>query len=123
MAFYDEMAEVASELLDEFGVSVTVKYISTGAYDPATGSTTTTTTAKSSVAYIDDYADRDIDGTKIKVGDRRVYLSVLDTAGSSIAKPGTTDKLTIDGADYSVINAKAIPGAGTPSLYDVQVRR
>lgn len=123
MTFYSEMAAVADELLAEFGVACTVSYVTVGAYNPATGSASTSTSTKTAQGYVDDYADKDIDGTKIKVGDRRVYLSVLDTAGVAIAKPGTTDKLTISQIDYSVVNAKAIPGAGTASLYDVQVRR
>lgn len=123
MTLYDEMAEVAADMLEEFGVAITVKYITTSAYDPATGSATADTVTKSAKGYVDDYADRDIDGTKIKVGDRRVYLSVLDAAGLPIAKPGTTDKLTISQLDYSIVNSKAIPGAGTASLYIVQVRR
>lgn len=118
MTFYAEMADVADELLTEFGVAVTIKYVTIGAYDPATGSAPRTVTSLASVAYVEDYADRDIDGTKIKQGDRRIYLSAVGTT-----KPGTVDLITIDGADYAVINSKAHPGAGTASLYELQVRK
>lgn len=122
MSFYGEMDGVADELLAEFGVPLTVTYVATGSYDTSTGGASTTTAAATVSGYVEDYADRDIDGSRILTGDRRVYLSVRDTAGAAIAKPGPSDKITADGVQYSVVNSKAIPGAGEASLYDVQIR-
>lgn len=122
MIDYSELAAMADTLLQPppvgGGYAVTVKYITSGAYDPATGSVSQTITAFPTVGYVDDYSDRDVDGTMVLRGDRRVYLSAVGAT-----KPSPSDRVSIDGVDYAVIHAKAIPGAGTPSLFDVQIRR
>lgn len=118
MSFYDDMADVADGLLREFGVAVSVKYASPGVYDPATGSVASAFVSVSSIAYIDDYADRDIDGTNILQGDRRVYLSAV-----GMTKPQPGDKILIDGVEFAIKQSKAIPAAGGASLFDLQVRK
>lgn len=123
MTFYAQTAAEAHELLREYGVAVTLGVTTSGAYNPATGAVSVTTANAATYGYVEDYADRDIDGTNIVVGDRRVYLSTLTDAGSSVPKPGTDDSLTFDGVAHRIIQSKAIPGAGTAALYDVQVRR
>lgn len=63
----------------------------------------------------DDYRQEDRDGTLIRQDDVRIIIVV-----SSLAiTPGTSDKITIGGATYSIISVRRDP-AGT--TFDVQAR-
>lgn len=116
--FYDEMAAIAHELLTEFGGPVSLRRTVPGAYDPATGTTTAdvTTTWPGTGARFD-YEQKDIDGTRVRSGDQRVYLSVV-----GVVEPLTGDKVLIGSAELTVVASRPLKPASTAVLYDVQVR-
>lgn len=117
MSFYAEMAFTADELLKEFGVTITLRTVTAGAYDPETGTASITTVDVSTVGYFDDYKTAEIDGSLVLRSDRRLYLSAI-----GIARPTVESRVVADGIVYQIISVKAIPGAGTASLFDIQVR-
>lgn len=115
---YGEMAALADEILLEFGAPVILTRTTPGAYDPATGTTggpVSTPYTGTGAAF--DYEAKDIDGTLIKAGDRRVYLS---TAG--IVAPRTGDTLAIAGAALTVVAVRPLQPALLAVLFDVQCR-
>ncbi|MDN8612795.1 hypothetical protein [Variovorax ginsengisoli] len=116
--FYDEMAAVADEILKEFGGPAVLSRVTPAAYDPTTGTTTgeTTTTWPATGAKFD-YEQNDIDGTKIRQGDQRVYLSTI-----GVVNPQTGDTLTIAGTAYNVVASRPLQPALVAVLFDVQVR-
>lgn len=118
-AFYDEMAEVADEMLAEFGQGCTLSSVTIGDYDPATGGASTTATSQTVTGAIFDYPQRFIDGTLILTGDKRVLVSPIGVTGAP--KPG--DTLTAGGIDYRVVDAKATAPAGIAVLWTLQVRK
>ncbi len=118
MAFdYDEIASEALELLTDFGSTATLGRVTTGAYDPATGSATTTSTPETVTCAIFDYPLRVIDGTRILTGDKQALMSAV---GVLPPKPG--DTLTWQSTVYTVVTSKPLAPAGTDVLHDVQVR-
>lgn len=119
MTFYAEMADVAVEMLAEFGQSVVLGSVTgTGAYDPETGTVGNTVTNHSGMGVALDYEQKDIDGTVVKQGDRRIYI-----APDLGAVPKTGDTLTLaDGAVLAVVNSKPLSPAGTLVLHEVQAR-
>lgn len=117
--FYDEVAEVADELLAEFGQPCVLISTVNGDYDPSTGGGSVTTTTQPVTAAIFDYPQRFIDGTMIRTGDKKVLVSPVGMTG---AKPG--DVLTdAAGAAFSVVDAKAVAPAGITVLWILQVRK
>ncbi|MBT2326120.1 hypothetical protein J7E62_27710 [Variovorax paradoxus] len=116
-----DYAEVAAEvdgILVEYGADATLTRVTPGAYDPATGTTgaaSTTTWAGTGAKF--DYEQRDIDGSLVRMGDQRVYLSTV-----GIVNPKTGDTLTIGGTVYQVIASRPLQPALTAVLYDVQIR-
>lgn len=112
---YANTAATALRLLQRFGASATIKRETAGAYDPATGSNTVTTTNLITTACVFDYDQKYIDGTLILMGDKRAYL-----APAQVPKQG--DKLTWQAKDYTVESVKAIAPAGTAVLYEAQIR-
>jgi len=117
VSFYANLAVTVRRLLAQFGADATLTRTTTGAYNPVTGTASQTTTAYNCQAVRDDYALREVDGTMIKAGDRRFYISVQD-----MVMPQPADTITFGGRTYVVVTALSIDPALTAVLYDVQAR-
>lgn len=116
---YARTAATAQRLLERRGRAVTLTRKTTGAYDPATGAPGAGMTAThAGTAVLLEYAQRDIDGTHIRVGDQRAYI-----APDLAVTPQTGDTLTVGGDTWSVIASRPLAPAGVIVLHDVQVRR
>lgn len=117
MTFYADMADLATELLTEYGQAVTIKRITGGSDDPVTGVAVAGTTASlSSVGVLRPYPDRLIDGTRITASDRELTLDAS-------VEPLMTDKITVQGQDWNIAAIVGHSPAGTVLCYRVQVRR
>lgn len=115
---YPKTAATAKRLLDRFGQPVMLTRTTPGTYAPATGTATDTTATHTGIGAKLDYAQRDIDGTLIKVGDCRVYI-----APDLTVTPQTGDKITIGSETWNVITSRPLEPAGVVVLHDVQVRK
>ena len=115
---YAKTAATATRLLERFGQAVTLTRYGDAAYDPATGTTVPSETVYPATGAKLDYAQRDIDGTLIKVGDCRVYL-----APNLAVTPQTGDTITIGAEVWKVVTSRPLAPAGTVVLHDAQVRR
>ena len=112
MTFYSDMAEVAVELLTEFGQSITLTRTTGGGIDPVTGAITPgIDDSKVTTGVITSYDKELVDGTLILSTDKRVVLS-------ADVQPLITD--TING--MRIINIDEKNPAGTVLEYIVQVR-
>lgn len=79
MAFYDDMADVATELLTEFGRTVTFERI-TDTFNPVTGKDTARTTTEFTPVGVEVPINKAlIDGTRVQVGDR--FLTIDAATG------------------------------------------
>jgi hypothetical protein len=110
--FYDEMQEVATDLLTEFQQGqVSLKRVTTtpgeNEWDPPT-ETSETWPLKAAVRTV---SMKYVDGTLIIAGDRQVTFAVPDTT------PLLTDLLAIDGKDHAMKDLRALPGAGTVAAW------
>lgn len=120
MAFYDEMADVALELITEFGQTVTLQRTEAGEYDPETG-TTGDGVAQEQPAQgvLLDYQGIEFqNNTQIQQGDKKLKIAAKDLQWP----PELANKAIIQGKAYSVINVNETNPAGTPLVYTLQVR-
>jgi len=106
--FYDEMQEVATDLLQEFSQGqVTLKRTVTTpgehSYDPPT-ETVTSYALKATVRRVNQRFDR---GTVIVETGDVVTFAALEV------EPALTDLLVVDGKDRAITDLKRIPAAGT----------
>lgn len=116
---YNKAAATAARMLARFGQPVTVTRSTPGGYDPETGTNgagSTQTWAPMGVKL--DYAQREIDGTNIRAGDQRVYMSAF-----SGLDPQTGDTVTIGAEAWRVVTSRTLAPAGVAVLLDVQVRK
>lgn len=119
MAFYDEMAAVALELLREFGQPVIIARTTAGSYDPGTGVESDPVTAsQAGSAVVREYDRRFIDGAMIMAGDKRVILAA---SGLTFA-PMPGDSVMAGGGMLHVVSVLERNPAGTPLVYELQGR-
>lgn len=117
MILYANFGATTDKLLTKFGQSLIITHIANGAYDPETGMAATTTTTQNAIGAIFDYGTKDIDGTLIKSGDKKLLLS---PAGITI--PTVGDSVTIGAAVSKITMIKEVSPAGTPVLYQANLR-
>jgi hypothetical protein len=119
MAFYSEIAATVDRLIRKFGTTVTLTRVTPGTYDADAGTTTgdTTTTWTGGYGAVFDYEQKDIDGTLIRQGDQRCYLSTV-----GIDTPQTGDTLTLNSDVFNVVASRPLQPALTAVLHDVQLR-
>jgi len=120
-AFYDEMAVMALDLITEFGQPVTIRDIEKGAYDPSKGGTVPDiVTERTAQGILLDFTGQEFQtNTLIKVGDKKLKI-----AAKGLEQPPTLlSKVVVQGRTWSIIPPlKEINPAGTPLLYELQVR-
>jgi hypothetical protein len=120
MAFYDEMAAMALELITEFGQAVTVQTVTPGQYDPETSQTApdviTTQTAQ---GVLVEYTGREFQANSLILqGDKKLKI-----AAKGITAPTLLSKVIIQGKTWSIVPPlKEANPAGTPLVYELQVR-
>jgi hypothetical protein len=121
MPFYEEMAAVALDLITEFGQPVILRDIVKGAYNPGTGGLTPdTVTERTAQGILADYTGREFQANSlIHQGDKKLKIAAAGLA----SPPALQSKVVIQGKTWSIVPPlKEINPAGTPLLYELQVR-
>lgn len=118
--FYQRMAATALRLIGKYGRPVIFKLETTGKYDPATGKTGPAfVREQTGQAVLADYSRREFETSTLLVrGDKRLKLAAKGLEWV----PTLATKAVIDGKSWSVISISEINPAGTPIVYDLQVR-
>lgn len=112
---YAELATEVAEVFREMGGEGRLTMVTTGAYDPATGTAPVSEVTVPVTCVVIDYDDEVIDGTRIQAGDKRVYM-----AAGAVPKPD--DVFTWMGRALRVVAAKQLSPAGTNVMTELQVR-
>lgn len=114
---YARPKATADRLITRFGQSGTLQRPSTTGpdYNPTIGTPTPYTVTFA----VTEYADREIDGERIKSTDKKVLLA----KGSLAIEPKTSDKLLIGGVAHSIIRVEPLAPGGTVVMWTLQVRR
>lgn len=111
------MAATALRLLTKFGQSITLARTTGSSVDPVTGTVTAGSDASvTTTGVLLKYPDSMIDGTRIIASDRRMIVSNEQV-------PDPSDKPTLNGQDWSIVNIETLSPAGTDVIYELQVRR
>jgi hypothetical protein len=127
MSFYARLQNTANKLLKGKGQAVTLTHVVPGTYDPSTGGVTNTTTTQSGSGAVFEYGTKEAGiynapGSLVKVGDKQLLLSALNVAGAALPAPVVNDTVTIGGVTYTITQVKVISPAGTPVMYDCNLR-
>ncbi|MDP9528500.1 hypothetical protein [Pseudomonas protegens] len=121
MAFYDEMAVMALEMITEFGQPVTIRDFKPGEYDPDTDSAGPDTIIEQTAqGILLDFTGLEFQNNSlIKQGDKKLKVAAQGLEWA----PDLLNKVIIQGRTWSIVPPlKEINPAGTPILYELQVR-
>ncbi|MBJ2254810.1 hypothetical protein PSFL_23870 [Pseudomonas sp. DD1] len=121
MAFYDEMAVMALEMITEFGQPVTISKTEQGEYDPEQGGEVPGATVEQiAQGILLDFTGLEFQNNSlIRQGDKKLKIAAQGLAWV----PGLLDKVVAQGRTWSIVPPlKEINPAGTPILYELQVR-
>lgn len=115
---YDKLKSTARTLLRNFGQSMTLTRDVAGTYDPTTGVMVNTQQTFTDYGVVLPYGDgsSSVADSLIQQGDRQVFIQIS-------TEPKTTDKITIAGATFNIVNVKPLEPAGINVLYELQVRK
>jgi hypothetical protein len=119
--FYDEMAVMALEMITEFGQPVTISKAEQGEYDPETGGEAPGATVEQiAQGILLDFTGQEFQNNSlIKQGDKKLKIAAQGLAWV----PGLLDKVVAQGRTWSIVPPlKEVNPAGTPILYELQVR-
>ena len=121
MAFYDEMAVMALEMITEFGQPVTISKTEPGEYDPEIGGEVPGVTVEQiAQGILLDFTGQEFQNNSlIRQGDKKLKIAAKGLAWV----PDLLDKVVVQGRAWSIVPPlKEINPAGTPILYELQVR-
>ena len=117
---YVKLAETSKRLLEKFGKKrpITIRKTVVGAYNPSTGSASSTVTDTIKHGVVLDFGkgatlER---GNAILANDQRLLLE--PSVDISV-----TDKVIIDGVQWGVISVNDCNPAGVPLIYDLHIRK
>ena len=117
MSFYAGLQKTAARLLEQFGQAVDFLRTTGGGIDPVTGQDTTTTETLTTVGVLRRFPDDLIDETRILSTDRELVVRATDLT------PVISDKVTVNGEDFTIEEIQTSTPAGTDLVYFVRVRR
>ncbi len=110
--------------IEKNGVQMVVRVIDQREYNPVTDKHPEIVDDYSVKILIEDYTARDIDGSLIQVGDRKLLVPVLDSTAATLPRLDEEDKVEIRYGDkvWNPIRIAPLMPAGIPVLYTIQVR-
>lgn len=121
MSFYDEMAVMALQMITEFGQPVTIRATTFGEYDPEAGSAPPDSTKEQAAqGILLDFTGQEFQNNSlIKQGDKKLKIAAQGLEWV----PDLLNKVIIQGRTWSIVPPlKEVNPAGTPILYELQVR-
>lgn len=114
---YSKSRATAKRLLQRFGQPVQIRRRGPAGGSP-TNPTPGTATLYPSVAVVEHYAQKHVDGTLIRLGDKRVIMAM---EGLTI-EPHVSDEIIIAGELHTIIRVEPFAPGGVPLYCEIQAR-
>lgn len=117
MALADSLGKVASSILKSLGADVTIRFVTVGSYNTATGAVAETTSDTELKGVIDDVSKSEVNSL-IQADDKRLIISADDVA----AAPGTKDRVVIGSTVFQIIAVNTIEQDNTAITHELILR-
>jgi hypothetical protein len=117
MALAGSLRKTATKLMIKFGGDVTLRTVTTGIYNPTTGTASEVTSDTSIKGVLEDVNAREVNDL-IQAGDRRLTIAAADVS----AAPTTADRIIISGVTYQVVRIATIEQDNQPITYELILR-
>ncbi len=119
---YTRLRSMSNQQLKDKGLACTITKQTAGTYSTSTGVASVSTSTQSAYGALFDYENKNIDGTLVKKGDRKLLLSALNTAGAVLTAPSVNDTVTANSVTYTIVAIRPIEPSGVAVAYDCQIR-
>jgi len=119
---YTRLRSMSNQQLKDKGLACTITKQTAGTYSTSTGVASVSTSTQSAYGALFDYENKNIDGTLVKKGDRKLLLSALNTAGAVLTAPSVNDTVTANSVTYTIVAIRPIAPSGVAVAYDCQIR-
>ena len=103
--------------MSKFGGDVTLRTVTSGVYNPTTGTASEATSDATIKGVLEDVNAREV-GDLIQAGDRRLTIAAADVS----AVPTTADRVVISGVTYQVIRITTIEQDNQPITHELILR-
>lgn len=117
MALAGSLRKAAAKLMGKFGGDVTLRTVTSGVYNPTTGTASETESDVTIKGVLEDVTAREV-GDLIQAGDRRLTIAAADVSST----PTTSDRVIISGVTYQVIRLTTIEQDNQPITYELILR-
>ncbi|AGH57685.1 head closure Hc1 [Cyanophage KBS-S-2A] len=117
MTLATPLRKVATKLMSKFGGDVTLRTVTSGVYNPTTGTASEATSDVTIKGVLEDVNAREV-GDLIQAGDRRLTIAAADVS----AVPTTADRVVISGVTYQVIRITTIEQDNQPITHELILR-
>ena len=117
MALAGSLRKTATKLMSKFGGDVTLRTVTSGVYNPTTGTASEATSDVTIKGVLEDVNAREV-GDLIQAGDRRLTIAAADVS----AVPTTADRVVISSVTYQVIRITTIEQDNQPITYELILR-
>ena len=117
MALAASLRKVASKLMAKFGGVVTIRRVTLGTYNTATGAAAETTTDTAVRGVLEDVNVREVNDL-IQAGDKRLMVAAADVTSA----PTTADRVLIAAVAHQVIQVRTIEQDNTAITYELILR-
>ena len=117
MSISSPLRKVASKLMAKFGGVTTIRRITMGAYDPATGTAAETAADTVVRGVLEDVNSREVNDL-IQAGDKRLTIAAADVANAPI----TADKVLIASVVHQVISVATTEQDNAAITYELILR-
>lgn len=108
---------IATKLMAKFGGSVTIRRVTTGVYNPTTGTSSEFITDAMLRGVLQDVNLREVNDL-IQAGDKRLLIAAADI----VFTPTTADRVIIEGRTLQVIQVQTIEQDNTAITYELILR-
>ena len=117
MTLASPLRKVASKLMAKFGGVATIRRVTLGAYNTATGTAAETTADTAVRGVLEDVSVREVNDL-IQSGDKRLTIAAADVTTA----PVTADRVLIGGITHQVIRVTTIEQDNTPITHELILR-
>ena len=117
MSLASPLRKVASKLMAKFGGVATLRRVTSGVYNPTTGTVSETTTDTAVRGVLEDVSLREVNDL-IQAGDKRLLIAAADLANA----PTPADRVIIAGRTLQVIQVRTIEQDNEPITYELMLR-
>jgi hypothetical protein len=117
MALATSLRKTASKLMTKFGGEVTFRRVTSGAYDPNTGTSTPSVATSTIRGVLDNVQEREVNDL-IKGTDKKLTIAAADLS----FEPAVSDQVTTAGRVMQIVQVNKIEQDSTAIVFEIFLR-